>query len=304
MFLCCLAALPNFANAKELKSNEHFLAKGEQVELAMQDLESFSVGNKEVVKSKFYAAKGKLLVKGRSLGFSDLVVWTKRGVKVSHHFYVVSKREQLTSFQLANDFKSLGLNVKALAFELLVSGELDSLQELSLFNLYMRKNRDKVINMVKLSQKLKNKIISNIYLKLSNDSSLLICSPVQTQIECLYEGMDTNSPKVKKVARDYMAAFTPRSHKFAVSNYKIEFKVFKTDKNEMTNLGLGLDKLGARVGDLLNGSPETLVQENRLFFSNKDLASKVVSSPAILTNLNHQSSIQLGAEIPVVSQNQ
>lgn len=292
------------AGAKGPEIKEYFLAKGEQIEIKVENLASFSVGNKEVLKSKFYAAKSQLLVKGQSLGFSDLVVWSNKGEKISHHFYVVSKKDQLTNLQLANDFKSLGLEVKALAFELLVKGELKSIEDLRLFNMYMEKNKDRVINMVDLSQELRNEVIANIYLELSDEAEVLICSAIKTSIECMHEGLNNGSSKLKRLEHKYSANFIPRAKHFQSSNFKVELKVLRTDQGQLENMGLGLDKLSAKVGDLLNRNEKSLVESNQLLFSEKELSSNIVTSPSILTSLGVPGEIQLGAEIPVVNQNQ
>ena len=88
-FLFTNLVLISYTKANTLKSDEFFISKGEQIEINIKDLGSFSIGNKEVITSKFYEAKAKLLVKGKSLGFSDLVIWKNNGSKRNVHFYVV-----------------------------------------------------------------------------------------------------------------------------------------------------------------------------------------------------------------------
>lgn len=304
IFLASCAVFVFQVNAKELKTKEFFLAKGEQVEMEVKSLESFSVGNKEVIKSKYYAAKQQLLIKGSSLGFSDVVVWNKSGVKTTYHFYVVSKREQLASFQLANDFKSLGLEVKALAFQLLVRGELKTLEQLKLFKMYMKENSEKVASMVTLSKELKNTIIANIYLDLGGEVQALVCNCAGVQIECLYEGLDTNSLKAKRAVALYGVKFSPRSRRYAQSNFRVRLKVFRTDQSHLDKAGLGLDRLSSKVGRFLNHGAEALLDSNTVFLGSKELESRIVTSPEILTSPGSSAQVQLGAEIPVPNQNQ
>lgn len=301
--VACVVILGQNA-AKASKTREFFLAKGEQIELELKELASFSMGNKEVLSSKYYAAKQKLLVKGKSLGFSDLVVWNKKGDKIDFHFYVVSKREQLTNFQLANDFKALGLEVKAMAYELLVSGKLESIEDLRLFNLYMEKNGTKLINMAELSDSLARELIAGIYLSLGPKAQKLICSPVRTKIECLYEGISLESASVRSAQTKYSAVFVPFSKSYKTANFKVELKVVRTDKGSLEKMGLGLETFGSKVGGLLNSGERALVENNTINFSKEDLNGKIVTSPALLTSIGSPGEIQLGAEIPVVNQNQ
>ncbi|MBC74935.1 MAG: hypothetical protein CME64_02880 [Halobacteriovoraceae bacterium] len=289
------------SHANTLKSDEFFLSKGEQVEINIKNLNSFSIGNKEVITSKFYAAKSKLLVKGKSLGFSDLVIWSHSGKKRNIHFYVVSKREQLKTFQLANDFKSLGLKVKALAFELLISGELDSPRDLRMFTLYMERSKERVISTVSISKKLRKQIIKEIYLKLRNTSRGLICNSNATSIECLYEKLDIESTRVKKLAQAYNIKFIPKSQSFVKDNFLVEMKIVKIDNTDLSTMGFGLNRFSSTFSELLNSGPKAIVAENEVSLSNQKLFSKVVSSPSILTTIGKASKVQLGAEIPITT---
>jgi len=304
VFLVACALFGTATEAKVSKPREFFLAKGEQIELNIDDLASFSMGNKEVLGSRYYAAKRKLLVKGKSLGFSDLVVWDNKGSKTDYHFYVVSKREQLTNFQLANDFKSLGLEVKAMAYELLVRGELTTMEDLRLYNLYMKNNGAKLINMVSLSEELAKELIAGVYLTLGPKATKLICAPVKTNIECLYEGLSPDSAVVRRAEAKYSAIFIPHSHNFKNSNFKVELKVVRTDKGSLQKIGLGLETFSSKVGNILNSGKEALIENNVLNLSREDLKGRIVTSPALLTSIDSPGEIQLGAEIPVVNQNQ
>ncbi len=177
-----------------------------------KELARFSMGNKEVISSQYYAAKRKATSKGQELGFSDLVVWNQEGAKKDYHFYVVSKREQLTNFQLANDFKSLGLEVKAMAYELLVKGNLRPLEDLRLFNLYMKRT-EQTYKHGALSNDLQRELIARIYIALRPKSTKLICSPVETNIECRLPRAPQESPTFEKTKDKYSVIFVPNTVK-------------------------------------------------------------------------------------------
>lgn len=303
-FLFTNLVLISYTKANTLKSDEFFISKGEQIEINIKDLGSFSIGNKEVITSKFYEAKAKLLVKGKSLGFSDLVIWKKNGSKRNVHFYVVSKREQLKTFQLANDFKSIGLQVKALAFELLVRGELKSLNALKMFNLYIARNKERVISMVSMSSTLKREVIKNIYLKLRGHSEGLTCISSNTSFECLYDKLEADFPTIKNLKKRYNVTFLSRASSFISDNFLIEMKIIKTDDSNLSSLGLGLNKFGSTLSDFLNNGASALVKENNMLLSLEQVRSMVVSSPSIVTTIGRASKVQLGAEIPITTKHQ
>jgi len=70
------------------------LSRGEQKQIKITPFAKISIGNKEVLAHKYYPSKGKLLLKGRRLGFTDLTVWSKSQT-TSYHLYVFSKRKFL-----------------------------------------------------------------------------------------------------------------------------------------------------------------------------------------------------------------
>ncbi len=86
------------------------LAKGEQKEIELKDLRNFSVGNPEVISYKFLPKQGKLLVKGKKVGFTDVIIWSAKG-KETFSLYVLSKQKFLKTFQLADALKNLNLEI-------------------------------------------------------------------------------------------------------------------------------------------------------------------------------------------------
>lgn len=284
-------------------SKEYFLAKGEQIELVSKEIMSFSVGNKEVLQTKYYPPQSQLLIKGRSLGFSDIVVWGANKKKTTYHFYVVSKKEQVQALQMANDFKSLGVKVKVLAQQILLEGQLEELRQYKLFRFYMQRHEQRAIDMVTLSDNLRQELIAKIYMQLAHQATNLVCQAVNSTVTCHYDHIE-HEEKRNELQALYHVKFAHRSPLSDTVNYKIELKVFKTDRSEVSRIGIGLNQLGAQVAKLLNDGPLALIEGNEMIFSEKELQSRVISSPALLTSMNTPGQIRLGADIPVVSQNQ
>jgi Flp pilus assembly secretin CpaC len=78
IFVKAFLLLPVAAFA-QMRASDIILSKGEQKELSFPGLKNFSVGNAEIISYKFMPKSGKLLVKGKSVGFTDLIVWTEKG---------------------------------------------------------------------------------------------------------------------------------------------------------------------------------------------------------------------------------
>src|SRR3989344_169064 len=91
--LCVLFLLhPTIGNAEDSLS----LAIGEQKSIPIEAESRFSVGNPEVIKARatqIEGGKSLLLIKGKSQGYSDLVILGADGVRRSLSFRVYTKKQ-------------------------------------------------------------------------------------------------------------------------------------------------------------------------------------------------------------------
>lgn len=95
LFAVALAARAEVEVGNEAKR----IAVGEQASLAVEAGTRFSVGNGEVIQvhpTQIAGGKSLLLVKGKSQGYSDLILLEAGGARHSVAFRVVSKREVLS----------------------------------------------------------------------------------------------------------------------------------------------------------------------------------------------------------------
>lgn len=166
---------------------EIFLGRGEQVEIYLPEVKSFSIGNKEVIRHRHNAKSKMIIVKGKSIGFSDMVVWNKQGPKVTYRFYVSSKKEQLKKMESLGALKETGLSVKVSGEIILVEGVIDHLRDYFIVKkLEAQKSKDLIFNL-SLSKKLRNTIYKNIYQTFLKESAEYIaCSTSSIFIHCEY----------------------------------------------------------------------------------------------------------------------
>src|SRR5690606_41619561 len=86
--LFLFSLLGNSSLVLSTENPEHLiLSKGEQKEVIVGPFSKFSLGNPEVI-SLHSEQKGKILVKAKSIGFSDIVLWTTKGMKKIDVFVV------------------------------------------------------------------------------------------------------------------------------------------------------------------------------------------------------------------------
>src|SRR5690606_32260062 len=88
LFVKALLLFP-IASFAQNHQTDIIVAKGEQKELSFTHLKKLSVGNSDVISHKLI--KNKLLIKGKKIGFSDLIVWENSPIKFN--IYVLSKQK-------------------------------------------------------------------------------------------------------------------------------------------------------------------------------------------------------------------
>lgn len=292
-------------NALHAKQNEHeiselFMAIGEQKEISTRNLTSYSIGNNSVISNKHLKRSRKLLIKGKSIGFSDIVIW-KNKKKETYHVYVVSKKEQSKSYQIANSLKNLGLNITPIENKLLVEGEIQSLKNYVLFN-QLRQNK-KVINQVTFSKDVKRKIIEKIYLTLNHKVSKLSCTFKESHPSCTFLETKNSLEARQNLQELYGAHFSLITTFSKDSNYIAFIEIFKIEAQTNSDLKLGTDKLNGVFANF-NDSSELLYSQNEVLFQDNNIHSKIIARPHLIMKLDKKAMIELGQETPFINTNQ
>jgi hypothetical protein len=287
------------SNISYASKKDIFLAKGEQMELSIGKLKNFSVGNKDVIKYKYLPKRGKILIKGQSLGFSDLVVWGKH--KEIFHFYVTSKREQLKRMEIAQILKTTQLRTKISGDIIYVDGEVKSLTAYLLLKNVERKKLENLIVNVTIHEDVRNEIISSIY----NDFyaakyDFISCRLIRTNFTCEYKTKGINPQLISKYKKDFLIQFNNLENELNRQNYKLEFKIVSTETNQNKLRDSGLHNIEASLTDLINSKMLNLSSDN-IFIEDQDLFVKLLATPIVSTTIKSPFQIQMGGEIPYTS---
>ena len=285
------------ASYAQTPPSDIILAKGEQKELTFAGLKNFSVGNREVITYQFRAKEGKLLIKGKSQGFSDIVIWDKDGKK-SLNVYVLSKQKFLKTFQLADALKNLNLNIDIKGPVMTASGEINDFSDY----LYLHKIKDQYLNHVffkiTLNQKLRNHIIGQIYKKLySNGFSSVSCQVDWLDILCFYEGVG-NKDFLKQLGTFYKVNFIEQDSKLKHQNYRLKLKLVQLEKLDGLEINMGLDQLSVGVKDIFDLGMRALIDSNQVFLQKTHMDLSTLAEPEMIVNLNTSQSIEIGSQIP------
>lgn len=291
-----LLSKPAFAEKKDV-----FLSKGEQIEISIGKLDHFSVGNKEVIKYKYLPKKNKILILGKSLGFSDLVAWKKDNTKQTYNFYITSKKEQLKKMEIAQVLKNTKLKTKIAGGIVYVNGILESLDSYLLFkNLEKMKLKNLILN-VSIHKKLKNRIIGKIYNNLYQQGfEYIYCQELNAQISCEFNTQTNPKLALFKFINTYNVNFINLNSLKNNKNFKLHFKIISIENDQINLRNPGINNIDGELQSLITNNQFTNKTHN-IFIEDQKLEAKLIASPEVTTIIDQKFKIELGGEVPIPS---
>jgi hypothetical protein len=296
LFVKIFLALPAAANT-DISPSDIILSKGEQKELSFKGLKNFSVGNPEVISYKFLPKSGKLLVKGKRVGFTDLMIWTDKG-KQNLSLYVLSKQKFMKTFQLADALKNLDLTIDIKGPVMTASGEVTQFSDYLYLQKIKGQFQQQVFFRITLEKKLRNHIIGQVYKRLyANGFSSVACQVDWMDILCFYEGQG-NEDFLKQIAGFYQVTFIKQDSRLKHKNYNLKLKLIQLERMDGLEINLGMDKLQAKVSDLFDFGIRKLINENSVFLQKSQMDLSSLAEPEMVVNLNTPQLIEIGSQIP------
>lgn len=290
LFLPCAALA-------QISASDVILAKGEQKELSFGGLKNFSVGNAEIISYKFMPKSGKLLVKGKSVGFTDLIIWTSKG-KETLSIYVLSKQKFLKTYQLADALRNLNLTIDIRGPVMTASGILSDFSDFLYLQKIKGQFQQQVFFKIRLDSKLRNHIVGQIYKKLyANGFSSVTCQVDWLDVLCFYEGNE-NENLLKQLSSFYQVTFIKQDSRLKHRNYRLKLKLIQLERMDGREIHLGLDKLQAKVSDLFEFGIRKLIDDNSVFLGQTKMDLSTLAEPEMVVNLGTPQTIEIGAQIP------
>ncbi len=297
--LLFVKALLSTCIASETKNHpkDFVLAKGEQKEISLENLKHFSVGNPDVISYKVLKKQKKILIKGKKVGFTDLVVWTPQKKQV-YNLYVLSKKNFLKTFQLADALKNLNLTLDIRGPLMSVSGVISDFSDY----LYVQKIKSlyekQIFFKVKLDSKLRNEIVFKIYKKLyANHISSISCQENWIDIVCFYSGFH-NESLLKELSSLYKVSFIKENSGLNQKNYRLKLKLIQLEKMDGQEIHIGIDKLRASVKDLFEHGLKKLIDDNIVFLTKAKMDLSSLAEPEIVISIETPQQIEIGSQIP------
>ncbi len=296
LFVKVLPLLPSASLAASSPSDV-VLAKGEQKEILVPGLKHFSIGNPEVISYKFLPRAGKILIKGKKVGFTDLLVWTPKG-KLVFSLYVLSKQKFLKTFQLADALRNMNLTIDIKGPVMTATGILNDFGDYLYLQKIKGQFQDQVFFKISLNPKLRNHIIGQVYKKLfANGFSVVNCQADWLDILCFYEG-EGNGELLKQLATFYRISFIQQDSHLRRKNYRLKLKLLQLEQLDGQEIHVGLDKLKSKMTDLFDFGIRKLIDDNALLFTQTHMDLSSIAEPEMVVNINTPQVIEIGSQIP------
>ena len=285
---CALSNQGTIPNSQQL-----FLAKGEQEELKINNLDNFSVGNPQVISVNYRSQQKQLLIKGKMIGFSDLIIW-QRNKKNIYKIFVISKKEQLKRLSIIDGLKKIGLEGQLHSGIIYVTGEVSNIAQY----LHIKKlkvQQPEIIWQVTIEQKLRNQIIADIYKTLyGKDITYINCEELELSFNCYYQGSINNFHR-NYLESKYIVSLLPTKNSLH-QNYFLEFKIIQIEHYQNMAISAGLEKISASIGDLLKFND--FLQGQTVTLEGQKINATLLANPKTVITTKTPVTISLGAEVP------
>ena len=286
------------ANAEVIPEEEIFLSKGEQSELTIKNLESYSIGNKEVIKHKYLKSKNLLILKGASLGFSDVIINTKQGKKALKIF-VTSKRSQLKKMEAAGAIKKTGLLVNTYSDVIHVSGEIKDLRTYLLYHQLLKDEALQVVSEVAFGSDFAADFIDKLYRDFQQANyDFISCDLVGIDFHCSYSGNRGLKSLIEKYQKEY---FVKMSALESIRALKLKLYIVYVKHSDSLHRDSGFNQISGSLSELLENGANSL-RTGDLLLKNEDFESYLVASPSLSVLSGEKFEISMGEEQAIINQ--
>ncbi len=298
-----LLVFPFLCYAETTQATETiFLSKGEQKSLKVLKLGEFSIGNKDVISHKYLKDKEKFLIKGKGIGFSDLIIWSDKQKK-TYHIYVTDKRTHLRNQQIKEllNFQRIPHSIKG---DLVIThGKIQRLEQYLMLKKLEQNNKKTLFLQSYLGQELRNELISKVYEEIMGEGFYEIsCNEELLTIKCLLNSQDKSlTPKINYLKNNYSIEFVQTNISKEYHNYKIKLKFIQFERLDGQEFSLGLDQVQTTMQSLFEKGTRALVENNLIQLAKQNISVSTLAEPEVLMQVNKKALIKVGAEIPFSS---
>lgn len=272
------------------------LSRGELREIQRPGLTSFTQGNKELLGVHYEPPR--LLIKGKKIGMTDVLLWLTDGSSQKLTIYVLSKKELLTLRRLVQKLQNLGLKPEIQGPIIEVKGQLTKINSLREFHVLSQKYSEKLLHKLTLSRSLKKQVLGQLYQELYQDQYYdSRCWSEQFSFYCSLSSVPKKSFQ-QRVQRFYPLTFLEHSSQVKQQNFHLRYTLFQVEASHQSQISSGLAKIQGRLLDLLAHKPESFFAQNHVVLEDSTAKVLALHQVKVLLKIDSAAKFSLGTEIP------
>ncbi len=282
-------------------AEDYIISRGQSITIKLPQMTRFNIGNKDVLAYKLNESNKTLLIRGTSLGTSELLVWNKNDASpTEHQIFVISKIQEAKLLHTAQSLAGLGLMTKVELPHLKVSGVLNSLKDYLQYKKIQNANSELIQDEVDVGSPLKKEILADIYKLFFNDyKDSIKCSILYSEFTCLYPANEAPGEMLKKhLSAKYRVNFIEHNNQNYRKNYSFKLKMIQLEQMDGEELRLGLEQLNATLGDILRVPLNLIVEKNAFLLAQKKVQMNTLAEPMGLIRPMSPAEFQIGADVP------
>ncbi len=300
----CFISFATLAIAEANFDNEITLSKGQVYEMTGASVESYVIGNKDVINIKYNSKRKKLMINAKMLGFSELKIGTGNAFKTIKIF-VLSKNRYLKLLEMKQRIEQIGgIETQIKAGSIFIKGKIDDEDDYRALNTSIEEYKFAIPSELAISKRLKNQIISNIYNEFFDQ--------YLDEISCSFKGIKllchTTSTTFKhkelinRVESKYHAKVVVAPFKWNRENLELEIRFFQIERLDGEEVDLGLGEISLSLENILNSKFSSL-KKNLVNIKDRKYDISTLSKPKAKISLDTPLEISVGTEIPYKSTN-
>ena len=284
---------------KKKKSHNILISIGEHKEIPAFNLQNFTVGNKDIISYKVSHVLRNILIKGKKLGFTELVTWDKNGKRI-FKIYVLSKKTHLKLLRTAETFQSINLKTELRGPLILTYGTLFNFSHFRLIHRLNKKHPDSFFFKGSLSNSLQKELKNKILKALSLESEAgLKCEAKGFKFLCLYPfDNKLSKQEIKRVSKFFNVSLIPKKRD-TFHNYLIKIKLLNLEKQDGSEFGAGLEGISGSLIDLYKSDFNRLLIQQKFYFKGRNLNLTILAEPESIIQTHSPLKIKIGSEIPI-----
>lgn len=288
--------------ADNASATEIVLTPGAYHEIFAPDLENYAVGDTTLLGHKYLSSKKLLVLKAKKIGNLEIKIWNKNKSQNTYKVSIIQKNISTTLLSVVQTLNGAGVNANLQNSLITVSGDINTYEKYQLIVKLYKTHQEKILVKASLTQKLKNDLIGEIYQKMFSEFiDTINCTNTSLLFECTYAETPIPSNDLLQNLKDkFLISFIP-TKKQNGNNYKITLKIVQIEKSDGTEFSFGLDSLNISLSDVLAKSFTSLKDNKMISAQKENVEISTLASPESIVQLNNQTEISLGSEVPYTS---